>query len=137
MQTELFEKNAVILFYDEVQRMLYHDALSANGYSVKDMCSFHELSNVITNETDMVMLDLDNTDHDSVFLISQILKEKNKKAVFVGLSSNKDNIPMFSYNVEIEYVYKPTSIAYILQVLSNAFNRLIKPSGEYECENHL
>ena len=44
MQTELFEKNAVILFYDEVQRMLYHDALSANGYSVKDMHSIHAVS---------------------------------------------------------------------------------------------
>lgn len=137
MQTELFEKNAVILFYDEVQRMLYHDALSANGYSVKDMKSAHELSNAITNETDMIMLDLDNTDYNSIMHISHTLKDKNKKAIFVGLSSNIENMPSFADSIEIEYISKPTSIVHILEVLSNAFNKLLKPNGEHECNHHL
>ena len=137
MQTELFEKNAVILFYDEVQRMLYHDVLSANGYSVKDMHSIHELANVITNETDMVMLDLDSTDCNSILHVSQILKGKNKKAVFVGLSSNNENMPKFSENIEIEYISKPTSITHILKVLSNAFDKLLKPNGDHGCEQFL
>ena len=82
MQAELFKRNAVIFMQDEMQQLLYHDALTANGYAVQDASSASDLMGKISCSTDLIFLDVDAVNEDSVKIISKKAKEAIREGSF-------------------------------------------------------
>lgn len=121
MQAELFKRNAVIFMQDEMQRLLYHDMLAANGYAVQDASSASDLVGKILRSTDLIFLDVDAVNEDSVKFISKKAKEKNCKAPLIGLSVAEDVVNDEYFSAVIK---KPIFIDDMIAKIDNAFYRL-------------
>lgn len=121
MQAELFKRNAVIFMQDEMQQLLYHDVLAANGYAVQDASSASDLMGKISCSTDLIFLDVDAVNEDSVKIISKKAKEKNYKAPLIGLSVAEDAVNDECFSAVIK---KPIFIDDMIAEIDNAFYRL-------------
>lgn len=112
MQTELFEKNALLVTRSDEQILLYTDILSANGFAVKSILNTHSINESLTQSTDLVLIDYAD---DVINEIQERIKELNRKIPVVYISID-DNISRMDNCIAL---HKPILIDDLLAAVHN------------------
>lgn len=122
MQTELFERNALTLLGDNMQKLLYGDILTANGFSAKHIDSIAELMQAVTHDTDLVMLNVDGIEKNTLLKLSDMIKKKNSRTPLIGLTIQRNSRYWIDFGIFAAVIGKPAPIDLILKRIFSAFS---------------
>lgn len=136
MQTELFERNALTLLGDNMQKLLYGDILTANGFSVKHIDSIIELMQAVTRDTDLVMLNIDNIEKNTLLKLSDMIKKKNNRTPLIGLTIQQGSRHWIDFGIFAAIIRKPAPIDLILERIFSVFSTETQGSEAVSGTNH-